>query len=110
MNARLVWCSTWLVATLFVAPAVAWSQDLPPPKRVLVLFGDDPHAPGVVAFTNELHAIVRADPSKRVVYYDEILDLEHFPETAHREELVNYLVEKYRGFSFDAIQTEGARP
>ena len=68
MKARLVRCSTWLVAALFAAPAVAWSQDPPPPKRVLMLYGHDPNAPGVVAFTNELHAIVRADsPTARRV-------------------------------------------
>ena len=109
MKARLVRCSTWLVAALFAAPAVAWSQDPPPPKRVLMLYGHDPNAPGVVAFTNELHAIVQAESPTRVVFYDELLDLERFPENARREELVNYLVEKYRGFSFDAILTEGAR-
>ena len=109
MKARPVRCSTWLVAALFVAPVVAWSQDPPPTKRVLMLYGHDPNAPGVVAFTNELHAIVRADSSTRVVFYDELLDLERFPENARREELVNYIVEKYRGFSFDAILTEGTK-
>ena len=93
-----------------LAPAgVAWSQDPPPPKRVLMLYGHDPNAPGVVAFTNELHAIVLADSPPRVVFYDELLDLDRFPENAHREELVNYIVEKYRGFRFDAILTEGTR-
>ena len=93
-----------------LAPAgVAWSQDPPPPKRVLMLYGHDPNAPGVVAFTNELHAIVRADSPTRVVFYDELLDLDRFPENARREELVNYIVEKYRGFSFDAILTDGTR-
>ena len=109
MKARLVRCSAWLVAALFAAPAVAWSQDPPPPKRVLMLYGHDPNAPGVVAFTNELHAIVRADSPPRVVFYDELLDLDRFPENARREELVNYIVEKYRGFSFDAILTDGTR-
>jgi signal transduction histidine kinase len=107
MKARLVRCSTWLVAALFAAPALAWSQEPPPPKRVLMLYGHDPNAPGVVAFTNQLKAIVRADSLPRVVFYDELLDLDRFP--ARREELVNYIVEKYRGFSFDAILTDGTR-
>ena len=93
-----------------LAPAGgAWAQDPPPPKRVLMLYGHDPNAPGVVAFTNPLHAIVQAESPTRVVFYDELLDLERFPESARREELVDYIVEKYRGFSFDAILTEGAR-
>jgi hypothetical protein len=62
-----------------------------------------------VAFANQLRAIVRADSPPRVVFYDEFLDLDRFPENARREELVNYIVEKYRGFSFDAILTDGTR-
>ena len=81
MKARLVRCSTWLVAAgLLTAPAGAWSQGPPPSKRVLMLYGHDPNAPGAVAFTNELHATVRADSPTRVVFYDELLDLERFPE------------------------------
>ena len=93
-----------------LAPArVAWAQDPAPPKRVLMLYGHDPNAPGVVAFTKELHAIVPADSPTRVVFYDELLDFGRFPENALREELVNYIVQKYRGFSFDAILTDGTR-
>src|SRR5688572_3916192 len=109
MKARLVCCCAWLVAALFAVPAVAWSQDSPPSKRVLMLYGHDPNAPGVVAFTKELHAIVQAESPTRVVFYDELLDIERFPENARREELLDYIVEKYRGFSFDAIVTEGTR-
>src|SRR4249919_3876295 len=109
MTVRLVRCAICLVAALFAAPAVASSQDAPPPKRVLMLYGHDPNAPIAVAFTNELRAIVRADSPPRVVFYDEFLDLDRFPENARREELVNYIVEKYRGFSFDAILTGGTR-
>ena len=108
MKARLVGCSAWLVA-LFVAPGVAWSQAPPPPKRVLTLYGHDPNAPGVLVFTNQLRAIVRADTRTRIVFYEEILDLERFPENAGRDELVNYIVEKYRGVHFDAILSEGTR-
>lgn len=109
MKARLVRCSAWLVAVLLAATTVAWSQDLPPPKRVLMLYGHDPNAPGAVAFTNELRAAVLAGSPTRVVFYNELLDLDRFPENARREELVDYIVEKYRGFSFDAILTDGTR-
>jgi signal transduction histidine kinase len=88
---------------------VACAQDSPPSKRVLMLYGHDPNSPGVVAFTNELHATVRAESPTRVVFYDELLDLERFPENADRGELVDYLLEKYRGFSFDAILVDGTR-
>jgi signal transduction histidine kinase len=109
MKAGRIRCFGWLVVALFAVPAVAWSQVPSSPKRVLMLYGHDPNAPGVVAFANELHAIVLADSPTRVVFYDELLDLERFPENARREELVNYIVEKYRGFSFDAILTDGTR-
>jgi hypothetical protein len=74
-----------------------------------MLYAHDPNAPGVVAFTDQLRAIVRADSLPRVVFYDELLDLDRFPENEHQEKLVNYIVEKYRGFSFDAILTDGTR-
>jgi signal transduction histidine kinase len=109
MKVLLVRRSTWLVAALFAAPALSWSQNPPQPKRVLVLYGHDPNAPGAVAFTNQLRAIVGADSPPRVVFYDELLDLDRFPENARREELVDYIVKKYRGFRFDAILTEGTR-
>jgi signal transduction histidine kinase len=109
MNARLVRRrSTWLAAALFMPLAVASSQNPPTPKRVLVLYGYDPHAPAAVAFTDQLRAVVGADSPPRVVFHDELLDFDRFPN-ARREELVDYIVEKYRGFRFDAILTIGTR-
>jgi len=98
------------IILLGLVPAnVARAQDSPPPKRVLMLYGHDPNSPGVVVFTNELHATVRTESPTRVVFYDELLDLERFPENADREELVDYILKKYRGFSFDAILVDGTR-
>lgn len=74
-----------------------------------MLYGHDPTAPGVVSFTNELQAIVEAESPTRVVFYRELLDIERFPENPGRDELVDYIVEKYRGFPFDAILTDGTR-
>ena len=72
--------------------SVAWAQDQPPPKRVLMLYGHDPKARRESWLSpTQLHAIVRADSPTRVVFYDELLDLERFPENADREELVNYI-------------------
>ena len=68
MKAGRIRCFGWLVVALFAAPAVAWCQVPLPEKRVLMLYGHDPNAPGVVAFTNELHAIVLADSRTRVVF------------------------------------------
>jgi signal transduction histidine kinase len=88
---------------------MACAQDSPPAKHVLMLYGHDPNAPGVTAFSNELHAIVRANSPARVVFYDELLDLSRFPENARREQLLNYIVGKYRGVHLDAILTDGTR-
>src|SRR5688572_9432908 len=93
-----------------VTPAsVAGAEDPPAPKRVLKLYGHDANAPAVAAFTSQLDAIVQAESPTSVMFYDELLDLERFPENARREELVDYIVEKYRGFHFDAILTDGTR-
>jgi signal transduction histidine kinase len=102
-------CSAWLVAVLCASPSPAWAQDTEQPKRVLMLYGHDAHAPGVVIFTNALHAVVQSESHTRVVFYDELLDLDRFPENARREHLVDDIAEKYRGLRFDAIVTDGAR-
>jgi signal transduction histidine kinase len=94
-----------LVAALFSIASLAQAQ--PAPKRVLVLYGYDPNAPGVIAFTNALRATIQSESSPRVIFYDELLDLGRFPENARREALVRYIVGKYRGFHFDAILAVG---
>jgi signal transduction histidine kinase/ABC-type uncharacterized transport system substrate-binding protein len=98
-----------IILAELVLTNVASAQDPSPPKRVLMLYGHDSNAPGVVAFSDELHAIVRSNSPARVVFYDELLDLERFPENAGSEHLVNYIVEKYRGVNIDAILTDGTR-
>jgi len=109
MKARAIRCAAWLVTALFASPSLAWSQDTSQPKRVLMLYGHDPRAPGVLAFTNALRAVVQAESRTRIVFYDEILDFERFPQNARRQELLDYIVEKYRDFRFDVILTDGTR-
>ena len=101
--------STWLVAALLAPASLASSQPPPAHIRVLMLRGHDPHAPGVVAFIDQLHSVVQGQSRRRVTFYDEVLDFERFPASARRDELVDRIVEKYRGLQFDAILTEGAR-
>src|SRR5438270_6711657 len=98
MRARMVRPCALLAAALFSIASLAQAQ--PAPKRVLVLYGYDPNAPGVIAFTNALRATIQSESSPRVTFYDELLDLGRFPENARREELVRYIVRKYRGFHF----------
>jgi len=98
------------IAIIFVGFAqfsIARTEDLPSPKRVLMLYGHDPNSPGAVAFTKELRASVLADSPTRAVFYNELLDLERFPIDERQPELVKDIVEKYRGYNFDAIVTDG---
>jgi len=98
------------IAMIFVGFAqfhVAAAQDLPSPKRVLMLYGHDPNSPGATAFTKGLRESVLADSPTRAVFYNELLDLDRFSTDERQPELVRYIVEKYRGFSFDAIVTDG---
>jgi signal transduction histidine kinase len=109
MRVRALHCAAWLAAILIAASTPASSQEPSMRKRVLMLYAHDPNAPGTMAFTNQLQAAVQADPFVRVEFYSELLDLGRFPENAHRKDLLDYIVGKYRGFRFDAILPVGAR-
>src|SRR5829696_8232307 len=56
--------------------APARAQSAGPTMRILVLYGHDPKAPGVVAFTRGLHEVLRSEWSDRVEVYEEVLDLD----------------------------------
>lgn len=91
MKAAIVRRSAWVVllAALAAASALAQSQGPPRPKRVLMLNGYNPHAPGARAFDNALRATGLGDSTPRVLFYEEVLDLDRFPRNAGRDELVN---------------------
>src|SRR3954470_11660895 len=108
MKALMVRRSMWLAAAHMALPSLAWSQDSSQQKRVLMLRGHDPNAPGVMAFSDALHNVVKADSHTRVVFYDELLDLGRFPNT-RREEFLEYIAQKYRGIHFNALLTDGTQ-
>jgi signal transduction histidine kinase len=75
---------------------------------VLILYGHDPNAPGVVAFTNGLQSVIRAELPEPIELYNEVLDLDRFSDPSILEPIARYLDEKYRTVAFDAIVTEGS--
>ncbi|MGH7460173.1 MAG: sensor histidine kinase [Longimicrobiales bacterium] len=98
------------MAVLLAVPAAAHSQTLSPGKRVLWLYGQDPSAPGAMAFWNGLHdEVVRSEGPGVVEFYTETLDFTRFPGQEHFPQLAAVLHEKYRSFRFDAIVVAGSR-
>jgi signal transduction histidine kinase len=102
--------SRWLLAAalLRVDGAAAQAPAVQEPTRILVLFTHDPNAPGVAGFAAELRSVVSEGVGAQVVFFDELLDLDRFPEPERRPQLARYLAEKYVGFRFDAIVAAGA--
>ena len=102
-----------LIAGL-IAPHTASSQAPPPPPpvrqrtRILILYGHNPNAPGVVQFIQRLKPIVREQVPTGLEIYDENLDLDRFTDLARSRQLVAYFADKYRGVRPDVIVTEGS--
>lgn len=92
-----------------VAAQPATQPASPPPARVLMLYSHDRNAPAVAAFTEELHAVVRSSSSRIVEFYDELLDMDRFPDRDRWPQLRRNVIEKYGDLAFDAIVVEGAR-
>ena len=109
-NVPLTSCFAYLLAILLAVPAFGQSQKLSPAKRVLWLYGQDPNAPGVTAFSKSLRAEVeRKEGVGAVEFYGEALDFVRFPDREEWPQLATFLREKHRGITFDAIVTTGSR-
>ena len=101
-------CRITLLFALLGALLPDGTNATPQPTRILVLFGHDPNAPGVLAFSQELHATVRAQGFTQVEYYNEVLDLDRFGLHERWLPLARYITEKYRGLRVDLIVAEGS--
>ena len=102
---RFVW---FTVAWLAVAHT-AVAQAPPGPKRVLLLYGYDPNAPGIVAFTNGLRGVVlESEGREGVEFFTELLDFDRFHAPELAAQLVDRLRTKYRGLRLDAIVSVGS--
>ena len=77
--------------------------------RILMLYGHDPNAPGVVAFAQPLKAVLLEQLPNRVEIYEEYLDLARFPDFDRSPQLARYFAEKYQGVRPDAIVAEGTK-
>ena len=98
-----------LAFLLVAASATAHAQPGQGTTRILIAYGHDPNAPGVVAFAEPLKEVVRQQLPGRVEIYDEYLDLDRFNDPDRPAQLARYFAEKYQGFTPDAIVAEGSQ-
>jgi signal transduction histidine kinase len=105
---RLIERATVLV-TLMICTATAPlpGQSVQESRKILMLYAYDPNAPGVVAFAQQLKAVVSEQFHNRVEIYDEYLDANRFPDRDRSPDFARYFAAKYRGFRPDAIVAEG---
>jgi len=93
---------------LSVQSAPAGAQSGQPAKRVLMLYGHDPKAPGVATFARGLHGVLRSELAENVEVYDELLDFDRFGDRQRWPSFAAYIAKKYRGFRIDAVLAEGS--
>jgi len=106
---RLIERGAALVAVMIcTAAAPLHAQAVQETTQILMLYGHDPNAPGVVAFAQPLKAVLQEQFPNRVEIYEEYLDLARFPDL-DRSQLARYFAEKYQDFRADAIVAEGAK-
>ena len=97
-----------LVAVMIgTSTASAHAQPVQENKRILMVYAHDPNAPGVVAFSGQLKAVVREQLPLAEIY-DEYLDVDRFPYSDRSVQLARYFAEKYQRRRPDAILTEGS--
>jgi C4-dicarboxylate-specific signal transduction histidine kinase len=107
---RLITRLTILLTVMIAASgATAHAQAVRDRTRILIAYGHDPNAPGVVAWTGRLKAVVREQFPSGLTIYDEYLDLDRFPDPDRLAQLARYFAEKYERLRPDVIVTEGSQ-
>ncbi len=106
---RLIERGTVLVAVVICTAAAPLHAQAQTSGKILMLYGYDPNAPGVVAFDKQFKAAVSEQFHDHTEYYAEYLDFNRFPDQDRSPQVVRYFAEKYRGLRPDAIVTEGTR-
>ena len=102
-------CFAWVTVVLIAAAHGGAAQVAPGSKHVLVLYGYDPNAPGIVAFTNGLREVVVASEGHDgVELFSELLDFDRFHAPGLATQMVDHLRAKYRGIRLDAIVAAGS--
>ena len=105
---RLIERGTVLVAVMICTATVPLhAQSVQETKKILMLYAYDPNAPGTVAFTQQLKAVVSEEFHHRAEIYDEYLDASRFPDRDRSPQFARYFAAKYQGFRPDAIVAEG---
>src|SRR4051812_27290501 len=109
MCMRLIARGTLLVTIIICSATAPLHAQALRVTKILFLYGHDPNAPGAVAFTQPLKAVLHEEIPGGVEIYSEYLDLDRFPGPNRLPQLARYFAEKYQGLRPDAIVTEGAR-
>ena len=73
-----------------------------------MLYGHDPKAPGVAAFTRELQGVLRSEWPETGRGYEELLDFDRLGDRERWPNFASYVARKYRGFRIDAVIAEGS--
>ena len=105
---RLIDRGTVLVTIMICSiTALLHAQSVQESRKILMVYSYDPNAPGVMAFAQQLKAVVSAQFQDRAEIYDEYLDANRFPIRDRSLEFARYFAAKYQGFRPDAIVAEG---
>ena len=98
-----------LLVTVMTATSAApiRAQGVQENKRIVMVYAHDANAPGVVAFTGQLKAVVRQQLPLAEIY-DEYLDVDRFAYSDRSGQLARYFAEKYQPRRPDAILAEGS--
>ncbi|HZJ43790.1 MAG TPA: sigma 54-interacting transcriptional regulator [Pyrinomonadaceae bacterium] len=83
-------------------PLVIPAQQLPAPKRVLVLYWYDKSYPGHVLWDQSFQAVLKSIPDN-IEYYPEYLEVNRFPGENQSQVLHDYLLNKYSDRSIDVV-------
>ncbi|MGH7679987.1 MAG: sensor histidine kinase [Gemmatimonadaceae bacterium] len=79
------------------------------PTRVLVLYQQRAETRAMEELARSLRATLAEEMGGRVEFYQEALDLDRFAGRERSSPLVNYFVDKYRGFPIDVVVPVGGR-
>jgi signal transduction histidine kinase len=100
---RITWLSLLFLFTLLDTLPGNTGQ-----RRVLIVFGHNPHSPGAAAFNASLRRHFVQNRGIDVEFYSELLDFDRFPDRSAWPKLAQAMAEKYRLAPPEVIVTEGA--
>src|SRR5690349_21379074 len=93
----------FLAVALFLLPSITRAQPAATPKKILLLFWDDPDYAGNRTFEQSFRAGLQSAPPGSVEYYSEYLESNRFPGEQQSLLLRDYLRTKYADRNLDVI-------